>query len=389
MRREQRARSEHGLDSACAQPRRHAHAPRGRAGAQVEVFCYAVSPSDGSEWRQRIEAEAEHFLDVSAWPVGDVAGRISADRIHVAINLNGYTKARAAAAAATAGRAWRGADSGQHARHETDFVQRAWLETSSGQRAACQGGLRAAGCFWPDVLARNDASRMFVPHMPRVLHLLCTLRKACAAGAVFQGTTVLCDGRERATRSLRSTLRRCRPATWASRPPRVRAAPAASGACGLQALSDVLHGEAARVSVPFRLGIRFVLLRHCGQARTVSQVPSLKSAGAVSSPMSCVCVEVMCETACGGGPGQARPSCRTSSRTGWWRRRPAASATARTSRSCPTATSSTTTSARTWCGVSPGGRQEPMAACVLLVLARKPAPSALRPTLSPAVCLSF
>jgi len=63
------------------------------------VFCYAVSPSDGSEWRQRIEAEAEHFLDVSAWPVGDVAGRISADRIHVAVNLNGYTKARARAAA--------------------------------------------------------------------------------------------------------------------------------------------------------------------------------------------------------------------------------------------------------------------------------------------------
>ncbi len=59
------------------------------------MFCYAVSPSDGSEWRQRIEAEAEHFLDVSAWSVGDIAARISADRIHVAINLNGYTKVRA------------------------------------------------------------------------------------------------------------------------------------------------------------------------------------------------------------------------------------------------------------------------------------------------------
>jgi protein O-GlcNAc transferase len=59
---------------------------------QVEVFCYALSPSDGSEWRLRIEAEAEHFLDVSAWAVPDIARKISADGIHVAVNLNGYTK---------------------------------------------------------------------------------------------------------------------------------------------------------------------------------------------------------------------------------------------------------------------------------------------------------
>lgn len=60
--------------------------------ARVEVFCYALSPTDGSEWRKRIEQEAEHFVDVSAWGVADIAGRISADGIHVAINLNGYTK---------------------------------------------------------------------------------------------------------------------------------------------------------------------------------------------------------------------------------------------------------------------------------------------------------
>jgi len=59
---------------------------------QVEVFCYALSPSDGSEWRQRIEGEAEHFVDASSWSVADIAGRISADCIQVAINLNGYTK---------------------------------------------------------------------------------------------------------------------------------------------------------------------------------------------------------------------------------------------------------------------------------------------------------
>lgn len=59
---------------------------------RVEVFCYALSPNDRSEWRQRIERDAEHFLDVSAWSVGDIAARMSADGIHVAINLNGYTK---------------------------------------------------------------------------------------------------------------------------------------------------------------------------------------------------------------------------------------------------------------------------------------------------------
>ncbi len=57
-----------------------------------QVFCYALSPSDGSEWRQRIEREAEHFLDVSAWSTQDIARRISADGVHVGINLNGYTK---------------------------------------------------------------------------------------------------------------------------------------------------------------------------------------------------------------------------------------------------------------------------------------------------------
>lgn len=60
--------------------------------SRVEVFCYALSPSDGSEWRLRIESETEHFLDVSSWSVADIARRISADGVHVAVNLNGYTK---------------------------------------------------------------------------------------------------------------------------------------------------------------------------------------------------------------------------------------------------------------------------------------------------------
>ncbi|XP_010550828.1 PREDICTED: probable UDP-N-acetylglucosamine--peptide N-acetylglucosaminyltransferase SEC [Tarenaya hassleriana] len=58
----------------------------------VEVFCYALSPNDGSEWRQRIQSEAEHFVDVSAMPSDMIAKLINEDKIQILINLNGYTK---------------------------------------------------------------------------------------------------------------------------------------------------------------------------------------------------------------------------------------------------------------------------------------------------------
>ncbi|KAL3692262.1 hypothetical protein R1sor_005913 [Riccia sorocarpa] len=58
----------------------------------VEVFCYALSQSDGSEWRQRISAEAEHFVDVSALSSDVIAKMIADDQIQILINLNGYTK---------------------------------------------------------------------------------------------------------------------------------------------------------------------------------------------------------------------------------------------------------------------------------------------------------
>ncbi|XP_057871248.1 probable UDP-N-acetylglucosamine--peptide N-acetylglucosaminyltransferase SEC isoform X1 [Cryptomeria japonica] len=58
----------------------------------VEVFCYALSQNDGSEWRQRIQAEAEHFIDVSSFSSDVIARMISEDNIQVLVNLNGYTK---------------------------------------------------------------------------------------------------------------------------------------------------------------------------------------------------------------------------------------------------------------------------------------------------------
>ncbi|CAA6668192.1 unnamed protein product [Spirodela intermedia] len=58
----------------------------------VEVFCYALSQNDGTEWRQRIQSEAEHFVDVSSMTSDSIAKMINEDKIQILINLNGYTK---------------------------------------------------------------------------------------------------------------------------------------------------------------------------------------------------------------------------------------------------------------------------------------------------------
>ncbi|KAK4058157.1 hypothetical protein OIO90_000896 [Microbotryomycetes sp. JL221] len=59
---------------------------------KFNVFCYATSPSDNSAYRLKIEAEAQHFLDVSAASVQQIVEKIVSDEIHILINLSGYTK---------------------------------------------------------------------------------------------------------------------------------------------------------------------------------------------------------------------------------------------------------------------------------------------------------
>ncbi|KAG9095843.1 hypothetical protein FS749_009678 [Ceratobasidium sp. UAMH 11750] len=59
---------------------------------RFEIFCYATTAPDGSTYRAKIELEARHFLDVSSWSTQAVVERIASDRIHILINLNGYTK---------------------------------------------------------------------------------------------------------------------------------------------------------------------------------------------------------------------------------------------------------------------------------------------------------
>ena len=55
--------------------------------SRLEVFLYALSPSDDSEWRIRISTEAEHFQDVSSWSTTAIAEKISSDGIQVFLHM--------------------------------------------------------------------------------------------------------------------------------------------------------------------------------------------------------------------------------------------------------------------------------------------------------------
>ncbi|KAM0793060.1 hypothetical protein ACM66B_000546 [Microbotryomycetes sp. NB124-2] len=60
--------------------------------SKFNVFCYATSPSDNSAYRLKIEAEAQHFVDVSSASTHQIVEQIVSDEIHILINLSGYTK---------------------------------------------------------------------------------------------------------------------------------------------------------------------------------------------------------------------------------------------------------------------------------------------------------
>eukprot|EP00698_Gefionella_okellyi_P025891 TRINITY_DN9669_c0_g4_i1.p1 TRINITY_DN9669_c0_g4~~TRINITY_DN9669_c0_g4_i1.p1 ORF type:complete len:848 (-),score=188.41 TRINITY_DN9669_c0_g4_i1:50-2530(-) len=60
--------------------------------SKVEVFCFALSENDGSSQRRQIEAECEHFVDLTPFPTKRCARMIHEYNLHVLINLNGYTE---------------------------------------------------------------------------------------------------------------------------------------------------------------------------------------------------------------------------------------------------------------------------------------------------------
>lgn len=60
---------------------------------KIEVFCYALSPDDGTTFRGKVARECEHFIDLSSLPCnGKAADKIYGDGIHILVNMNGYTK---------------------------------------------------------------------------------------------------------------------------------------------------------------------------------------------------------------------------------------------------------------------------------------------------------
>mmetsp|Transcript_20324 Transcript_20324/g.36949 ORF Transcript_20324/g.36949 Transcript_20324/m.36949 type:complete len:707 (+) Transcript_20324:76-2196(+) len=60
--------------------------------SKFEVFVYGLKKGDGTIWAQRVEQSAEHYKDVSGMSSVDIAQQIARDRIHIAVNLNGWTK---------------------------------------------------------------------------------------------------------------------------------------------------------------------------------------------------------------------------------------------------------------------------------------------------------
>lgn len=59
---------------------------------RVKAFCYATTASDGSIHRQQIEREAPVFRDVSTLSPDKLVQQIVQDKIHILVNLNGYTR---------------------------------------------------------------------------------------------------------------------------------------------------------------------------------------------------------------------------------------------------------------------------------------------------------
>ncbi len=59
--------------------------------ADFEIYAYSLGKDDGSEYRQRIAADCDHFIDVYGWHYTEIARRVAADGIHILVDLKGYT----------------------------------------------------------------------------------------------------------------------------------------------------------------------------------------------------------------------------------------------------------------------------------------------------------
>jgi protein O-GlcNAc transferase len=58
---------------------------------RFEIFCYALTPSDNSSFRKKVETETEHFVDLSNTTNEIAADTINENDIDILVNVNGYT----------------------------------------------------------------------------------------------------------------------------------------------------------------------------------------------------------------------------------------------------------------------------------------------------------
>uniref|UniRef100_H2Y6P7 UDP-N-acetylglucosamine--peptide N-acetylglucosaminyltransferase 110 kDa subunit n=1 Tax=Ciona savignyi TaxID=51511 RepID=H2Y6P7_CIOSA len=59
--------------------------------SRVEVFCYALSPDDNTNFRKKVSSEVANFVDLSQIQCNGKV-RWKCDGIHILLNMNGYTK---------------------------------------------------------------------------------------------------------------------------------------------------------------------------------------------------------------------------------------------------------------------------------------------------------
>jgi len=57
-----------------------------------EVYAYSIGPDDGSNYRNRIKREADHFVELQTLSNAQAAARINQDDIDILIDLKGYTR---------------------------------------------------------------------------------------------------------------------------------------------------------------------------------------------------------------------------------------------------------------------------------------------------------
>ena len=58
--------------------------------SRFEVSAYSFSKDDGSVYRKRVEAECEHFVDITGLSQEETQRRIASDGVHVLVDMKGY-----------------------------------------------------------------------------------------------------------------------------------------------------------------------------------------------------------------------------------------------------------------------------------------------------------